>query len=42
MVSSWTQAAENPFPHEGRNSPNANWEWNLEVCLQFRIFGIRL
>ena len=23
--------AAEPFPHEGRNSPNANWEWNLEA-----------
>ena len=24
--------AAEPFPHdEGANSPNANWEWNLEA-----------
>ena len=23
--------AAEPFPHEGRNSPNANWIWNLEA-----------
>mgnify|MGYP001156266950 CR=1 FL=1 len=23
--------AAEPFPHEGINSPNANWEWNLEA-----------
>ena len=23
--------AAEPFPHKGRNSPNANWEWNLEA-----------
>tara|TARA_Y100000385_G_scaffold99696_1_gene103071 strand:+ start:222 stop:1211 length:990 start_codon:yes stop_codon:yes gene_type:complete len=23
--------AAEPFPHEGRNSPNVNWVWNLEA-----------
>ena len=23
--------AAEPFPHEGRDSPNANWDWNLEA-----------
>lgn len=23
--------AAEPFPHEGANSPDANWEWNLEA-----------
>ena len=25
--------AAEPFPHEGHNSPNANWDWNLEATM---------